>query len=182
MNTFTKVGAVAGILALVVSAIVFFKAPTTTTTVVTNPDGSQSVAYGAVSSPDIQGNEFSVGTQTHWEYHFKATANASTTCSVKSPAATSTLDRMSLKMASSSSNGLTIELGKATDGFSTTTLIGTTFVPGTAIPFEYQASTTNTTTGNRQVITPNTFLNLKIGGGAVDGAIVGTCNYTFTEM
>lgn len=168
MKTFTKivVGAVIG------AAILF-------TGYHMNPTSSVPQQQpGAVSGPDIQSPYYSVNGQVVFKYHNAFALNASTTCAVKSPNATSTLG-FTANISSSSPSATIYELGTASDPFSTTTLIGTKMSIAAQALGSWVGSTTPASTG-LVFISPNTWVNLK--GGSPTVSPKGTCNYTFTVL
>lgn len=134
---------------------------------------------GAVSSPDIQGPYFSTNGLTFYSYHIAMTKNASTTCAMKSPGATSTLTEAGIKIASSSSSQIIVEMGQAVNGYSTTTLIGTTQTVAAGAQATILASTSPQTGAGFASITfaPNTYFNIKLTPGANYPS--GTCDAMF---
>lgn len=147
---------------------------TPATTVVDN-----SQPAGSVSSPDIQGPYYSVNGLVVFKSRIAMTKNASTTCSFRSPAATSTLSLLTSNVASSSSSATIWEFGTATNSFSTTTLIGTTYSLAAGAKAAWVASTT--VTGGSLILAPNTAVNLKVGAPA-PGFPQGTCDAVFTVL
>lgn len=101
---------------------------------------------------------------------------ASTTCSVRAPAATSTLVFASLKVASTSATAALIEMGKSVSPNATTTLLGAANLAANA-QGTMLASTTNAGIDNANVFAPNTYFNVKVGSGVFQFG--GTCTAQF---
>lgn len=134
---------------------------------------------GSVSSPDIQGNTYSVGGLTEWHYRSLMLKNASTTCSFKSPSSTSTLQYYGVSVASSSVAATIWEIGTAANAYSTTTLIGTKYNLAAGAQGSFVGSTTPST--GFPVIAPNTYVNLKVGAPA-GGFPQGACDAQFIAL
>lgn len=134
---------------------------------------------GAVASPDVQGPYYSVNGLATYKYHTPMTKNASTTCAMKSPAATSTLVTLAYTIASSSSAATIWELGTAVNPFSTTTLIGTKYNVAAGAQAAVVGSTTPST--GYPILAPNTWVNLKIGAPAA-GFPLGYCDSEFIVL
>lgn len=140
---------------------------------------TDNVQPGAVVGPDVQGNQWSVGSLVQWEYHIAMRPNASTTCQFISPGATSTLASLTAKISSSTTGANIVEFGTSVGGFATTTLYGTTYNVAAGAQASIVAST-SPTTGN-PVLGPNTKISVKVGNyGAT--APQGTCNVKFNVL
>jgi len=147
--------------------------------------------FGSASSPSvIDGNMDVNGVQT--VYRSSGLNQASTTiCSLKSPAATSTLVFGSVKLTTGTTTAIALELAKDTTYAATTTRISydvlASGVQETLTAFV--ASTTGTYgalgqyhTADEQdlVFAPNTYLNAKYGGAAGSlNVLVGSCKAEF---
>lgn len=126
---------------------------------------------GAVSSPDIQGPYFSTNGLQFWSYHIAMRQTASTTCTMKSPAATSTLVEGGVKFSSGVAAATIVELGQSVSPNATTTLIGTTYSVAAGAQASIVASTSPQTGAGFTSITfaPNTYFNVKVTPGANPG-------------
>lgn len=139
-----------------------------------------STSLGAVSSPDIPSPYVSWGGVRNWAGHTDVLANASTTCSIQSPAATSTLDYASISFVTASTSALQIEFGSDTTGFATTTRIGNLLTLAASSQGTFVASTTNAA-NSPLIFAPNTYMNVKIGGGGVGTTAVGNCQAAWIQ-
>lgn len=137
-------------------------------------------ASGSTVSPDIQGPYYSVNGLQVFKYHVQMATNASTTCSILSPSATSTLTFLAFNVASSSSNATIWEVGTdPSSAYATTTLIGTKFSIAAGGTASWIASTTAST--GSPIYGPKTYVNLKVGSPGV-GYPRGFCDATFTVL
>ncbi len=138
---------------------------------VAQPSSSLPQTFGSVSGPDLYSTYFNVNGVINW-YYKTAMSAASTTCSFKSPAATSTILSLNAYLASASSGtGLSLEIGQSTSPNATTTLI--TVNEAAAATTLLQATTTGSALTDG-IIAPNTYINVKIGSSSPAG-IKGTC-------
>ncbi len=138
---------------------------------------------GSVTGPD---SFFPVETHNGVGYAFykqTLTQNASTTCSFKTPNATTTLLFGGATFRLASTSAATIEIGKASGSGATTTLLGEASLgagaAGTVLATTTLASTASTL-DPVSVFAPNTFFNVKIGGGALGTVPTGSCVAVFT--
>jgi hypothetical protein len=122
---------------------------------------------GATPGTDVTGNTTSVGGVRTWQYAFptKTATSSSVTnatfCSIRSPAATTTLVAATLR-GKNVTGANAFEIGLATNQYATTTRLGIK-AAGSGLPFEIVASTTEAITGHSgNVIIPNTYINFKV--------------------
>jgi hypothetical protein len=134
---------------------------------------SAPVKLGA--NPDLQSPYFSFGNVTRWANNVTLTQNASTTCSLQSPAATSTLVSGGIRFATASSSALLVEIGRSSSPNATTTLIGTAYTVGAGAQATIVASS-SPAAGDAVVFSPNTYFNVKIGAGSTGSLPVGSCH------
>lgn len=130
-------------------------------------------AVGAQSGPDDLNPYHSNNGLTQW-YFFSRMANASTTCSFKSPNATTTLVRAGMQFNNTFGGTFDATIGLATNAFSTTTSLGNeeaAIVAGSQDTMN--ASTTQGSASKAYIIAPNTFLNFKVGSATP--TLQGTC-------
>jgi hypothetical protein len=134
---------------------------------------------GALTGPILPYNYFGFGNMVFYGgAPVTLTQNASTTCSIQGPAATSTIQAAQIRFDVSSSSATIVEIGVASDPNSTTTLLGTTYnIAANASAF-IQAST-SPAAGAKTVIGPNQYVNFKVGGGALGNLPTGTCQVEF---
>ena|SRR3990167_9908109 len=152
----------------------------------------QSPPLGSASSPSVIGGIMEVeGVQTL--YKSSGLNNASTTiCSLKSPAATSTLVAGSVKITTGTTTAIVLELAKSTLYDATTTRISYAAVGSLAqITLNaFVASTTgaygslaqqHTADETDLIFAPNTYLNAKYGGVALGttNVLKGSCKAEF---
>jgi len=154
---------------------------------VLNHGQSNSPQVGAAPGPDRTYPCESRNGVMECTYSAVMTQNASTTCSFKSPAATSTLTWASAQFSLSSSTATIVEIGKGTLQ-ATTTLIGTKYNILASARASILAST-SPAAGDATIFAPSTWLNVKVGGGITTGdsagtgfVPVGTCKATFQLM
>lgn len=135
---------------------------------------------GGGGGPDFITNYLSVGGVRTWEYK-AAMANASTTCSFLSPAATSTLSYAGATITNSYGGTFDAAWGKAANAFSTTTSLGyisAAIASGAQGTFVASSTAVDIKDGSG-VIAPSTYVNFKIGSSTP--TLTGTCVAKFTE-
>lgn len=172
MKTFT--GFIVG---MIVASGVFFAGFYTSQLSV--PAQQQQQQVGANPGPDISSPYYSVNGLVVFKNHVAMTPNASTTCAMRSPTATSTLSLLAFTVASSSSSATIWEFGSATDPFSTTTLIGTKYNLAAGAQGSVMGSTSPST--GSPIYAPNTWINLKVGAPGANYP-KGFCDSTFTVL
>lgn len=151
---------------------------------VARPEAIQVPVVGAVASPDIPSPYLQWGGVA--TYKFVDTMEvASTTCSIQSPAATSSL-RYAFARVSSNATGATTqyEWGKSASPNATTTSLGL-HITGLASAAQgvIIASTTNTVLiDDNTVFAPNQYLNLKIGSSSPNSTLAGNCYAEFVAL
>ena len=168
------------VLAVLISAIAFFKAGPGSV----GPQGPKGDSVvGAVSSPDIMAPYFSYGGVRHWGYSMPFTDATSTICRFQSPAATSSLEFVSIDITTATSTASFIEVGQSANQNATTTRIQAISVPTTEL-LDYVGTTTDKVVGT-WIFGPNRYLNVKVGGFIIhagDGLLEGTCKATFVSL
>jgi hypothetical protein len=136
---------------------------------------------GAVTSPYILGNEFSVGDVLEFYYRLplgtglsSSTAalglGTTTPCSIVTPNATTSLQWTSLAINTSTSTAGTFVLATSTSAFASTTPFGVSLIvtANKTGYIEYFAS--STTSGTQRLFAPNTYLNWTVSGAPGLGA------------
>lgn len=173
MDTLIKVliGAVVGVVGVIGAQVLI--APTVSPTL------------GSLAGPDIASPYLNWGGARIYHGGMALTQGASTTCSIQSPSSTSTLLAAGIKFDVATSSGtMFIEIGKASDAYSTTTLIGTKYALTNSAQ-DFISASTSPAAGKPEVFGPNTYFNVKIGGTqAITSATqpVGRCQAEFMEF
>ena len=136
--------------------------------------------YGSASSPSVVGGCMDIDGITLCYKRQALLTATSTPCSIKSPAATSTLVRAAMKVASTSASATYIEFGKSTTPYATTTSLGIATLganaQGTAVA---SSSTAWAGVDGPIVFSPNTYLVVKTAGNTQIG---GVCQGTFEAI
>jgi hypothetical protein len=103
-----------------------------------------------------------------------------TVCSVRSPAATSTLESATVLFQSVASYAATFQMGWGASNTATTTRIAELTV-GAGVKFATLIATTSATALTDGVVPPNSFINVNVATGSVSStfAPVGTCDVVF---
>lgn len=148
----------------------------------------KTVTLGSAATPDLPFSYLKWGAGTGvqtWPIAVNFTQNASSTCNIQSPNATTTLNSFGVEIDNASSTATIWEIGQSATPNATTTLIGTKTTLAASLQYFIQASTTPTA-GAVTVFAPNTWLVVKAGGGitagdAAAGGFVptGTCGAVF---
>tara|TARA_R110000868_G_scaffold75379_2_gene217553 strand:+ start:2120 stop:2752 length:633 start_codon:yes stop_codon:yes gene_type:complete len=140
-----------------------------------------SPVLGALSGPDLPYPYLSVGGVREWASKVDmTTAVSSTTCSILSPVATSTIMYAGASLSTIASTTV-FEIGyDATSPNATTSLLVTkNLTLGTQ-------DTISASTTNQIILSPNTRVNYKVGGGSVAGTVsqkfVGSCTAGFRQL
>lgn len=124
----------------------------------------QDVRLGSVASPDIQSPYFSVGGLAFWANRTTSLVQASTTlCSIRSPAATSTLVHAAIRLDSASTSAAYVEIARSTSPAATTTRIGSPYVVAANAQATIVASTTGSVAGDATIFPPNNYFVIKAG-------------------
>jgi len=181
----------------VMAAVVMFK-PLPTVTVqlpagpapivnVSSPDVKVNVpkadpVLGAVAGPDSYFPcETHNGVQTCATKRSLTTATT-TVCAIKSPNATSTLHRGSVKFSVSSTTASTVTLAKAATPFATTSIL----VADTSVSANAQASIVSTSTvlstGGVTLFAPNQYFVVGMAGGVGTFSPTGSCQAVFDVL
>lgn len=205
-TTINKVIGVVAAIALVVGVVAYNKTPTAivgsqgaqgpkgesvvgprgpagkdgVTTVITKTEAPK---LGSVSSPDIPSPYLQYGGVREWAYKITSMATGSTSCSFMAPPATTTLKfAIATYTLASTTVGSVVEIGQSISPNATTTSIATT-TAAQNVQFTLQNSATSTfALSNNNIVTPSTFINVKIGGGAGTYAPTGSCVVGFREV
>lgn len=127
---------------------------------------------GAVAGPRINSEFFEHNGVTTWSYKVPFQSTGSTTCSYR-VTATSSVTMMSAS-ANRLASSTVMEIGTDTTAFATSTvLVRTKAGTGGADLVATTSASTNL------LVTPGTFINVKIGGGDTAGTVtpLGDCNF-----
>lgn len=147
---------------------------------------------GALSGPDISSPYLNVNGVTK-QYRSIALNQASTTiCSLRSPAATSTLVFGSVKILTPTTTTISLEIAKSTVPDATTTRLAydlsvagqTTMVVavGTSTDATAPSNVVYTIFQDDLIFAPNTYLNVKYGSTlGITNTLVGSCKAEFIE-
>jgi hypothetical protein len=161
--------------ALVVIAIIAiggYSYPSVTETVVER-------TVGAVVGPDTYFPY--VANNDVQEYSTRQGLNTATTtvCSIKSPAATSTLRVGAVTLTTSSTTASIVTLAKATTAYATTTALSRLALAANAQATHFAS----TSAGSTDIIfSPNTYFVVGMEGGAGTFSPVGACTAVFTRI
>jgi hypothetical protein len=143
---------------------------------------------GALTGPEIPYDYFSFGGVRRFAGHMDFNTASTTLCSIKSPAATSTLIFASAQVSQATNTAIVIDFAKSSIMDATTTKLGTTFSLAANLKSSliFASSTDSRVLSDiqlNQIFGPNTRFNVKFGGGAGPSTgthgIGGTCNATF---
>ncbi len=137
---------------------------------------------GSVSGPDLLSPYFCVGGVCGWHATAKL-ASASTTCSFKSPAATTTLVAATVRFDWVSTIATQWQIAKAVDPYSSTTLIAHLAL-GAGAAGDLVATTSETALTNG-IVPPNQYINVKIATTTATftgWAPLGRCSVVFREI
>ena len=133
--------------------------------------------FGGLASPDIPYNWFSFGGVRSWAGS-QPMVNASTTCSIQSPVATSTLVSATFITTTAPTTTPIFEIGNSTSPNATTTLLARwTFTAN-----QNQSVVATSTSLTDTIINPSTYVNVKQGGGGGSFVPGGTCKAVFREV
>lgn len=136
---------------------------------------------GSASSPSVVDGCMEVSGVTTC-YRSASMNNASTTCALRSPAATSTLAVATAKFTNTFGGTFDFEVGKGTNIYATTTRLGyasAAVSSGSIGSFIVATSTAPGAIGVDQnfVVAPSTYVNFKVGSSSP--TLRGTCNAEF---
>jgi hypothetical protein len=142
---------------------------------------------GANPGPDSMSPYSSFNGVTYWYNRVVMKTASSTLCSIKSPAATSTLVSATALFTKTATYATVYELGWDTTRYSTTTALGTTeFSIGANSMGTIIGSTTAVMMGQSGVVPPSTYINLKLStstvGASATFAPTGDCIVVFQEL
>jgi hypothetical protein len=142
---------------------------------------------GALTGPEIPSPYLTFGNVRTWQYKTSMAA-ASTTCSIQAPSASSTLVSASANFNSIASTTVFAIGYDPVSAFATTTLIAskglTTATQDTLVATSTVIDTNLRTLTPPNTLAPNSFINFKLGGGALAGTIptTGQCIAVFREV
>jgi hypothetical protein len=135
---------------------------------------------GSVTNPDLSSPYFSFGGVRRWAANVPLTQNASTTCNIQSPAATSTLVAAAVRFSLASTSAEIVEIGRSTGGYATSTLIGSAYRIDAGAQASIIAST-SPAAGDALLFSPNTYFVVKMGG-STGNVPTGACHAVFEEI
>lgn len=147
-------------------------------------DKEDGLSLGALSSPEIMSNWFSVGGVREWKYSAAPTAASYTLCSFQSPAATSTIKSAGISLTVSTTSASTLYIAKGATAVATTTLLGSAYAIGASAQATVIASTTPWEAGSAAIIAPNQYVNIALNPAAsviTNLAPQGRCQVVFEE-
>lgn len=131
-------------------------------------------SLGSASSPSVVNGCQNINGVTVCFYN-QAMRAASTTCSFKTPSATTTLVAAAAKVTNSYGSSFDVQWGKAADAYSTTTSLGHGAGVSSGDVGTFVATSTFTDIENpTTVLAPNTYLNFKIGSSSP--TVNGSCS------
>lgn len=150
----------------------------------------EKLKFGSVSGPDIQSPYLSVDGVTTWYVKQPVRTATSTLCSIKTPAATSTIKHLSANLSTTASYATQYLWGMDTAANNaTTTSLASIIGAGAGKAMVYQASSTvnDLFTGYYHgTVPPNVYLNLNLStstaGASATYAPAGNCVAVFTEL
>lgn len=144
------------------------------------PEPVVETPLGAVSGPDSSFPCESHNGVTRCFATMGMRVGTTTTCSLKSPNASSTLVTSQARFIIASSSAALVEMGRASDNGATTTLLARqNFAAGAGGSLIATTSATALTDG---IVAPNSFINVRItgaGGATAATAPTGVCQATF---
>lgn len=179
----TNKTAIAALIVGIVAFVVAVMPGTSTPQTQIMPATDTEAIVGSASSPAV-GNDgcMTVNGQTSCYYHTALRQAASTTCSIKSPTATSTLRFGGANFSVGTSTGtFLIDIGKATTAYATSTKLAGTYTLAAGKKGAFAASTSPVSDG-ANIFAPNTYFNVKWGGDYAITSLtkpVGTCSAVF---
>jgi hypothetical protein len=145
------------------------------------------IAIGGYSYPSVTETvvERTVGAVVGPDTYFPYVANndvhtaTTTVCSIKSPAATSTLRVGAVTLTTSSTTASIVTLAKATTAYATTTALSRLALAANAQATHFAS----TSAGSTDIIfSPNTYFVVGMEGGAGTFSPVGACTAVFTRI
>lgn len=169
------------ILALVVGGFALFKGGTP------GRNGVDGVSFGATPGLDREGPTLCDNGACYSPFRQPFYTATTTICSILSPNATTTLGRLSVYFAVSSTTASTITIGKGLAGVvtnATTTLISKADLAANATKITVLASTTPVSAEEDQVqvFGPKTRLNVGMAGGVGTFSPTGACTGVFNSV
>lgn len=134
---------------------------------------------GSVVGPDSPNPYYSVNGVATWKTRVGLRTATTTLCAIKSPAATSTLDFVSLQIAVGTSTAATIDLATSTTAYATTTNLVSAYSVGSGA----QGASAWKSSGTNAITAPNTYFVAKTAGAGLGGyTYVGSCEASFTVL
>lgn len=142
------------------------------------PTRSNGPIVGAVAGPDLASPYFAYGGVRHWAYKTSmSSAIASTSCTIATPVATSTLVASTASFDTFGTTSVAV-IGWSAGIQATTTTIGSIQITGGGQGLVLASSTASTF-----IVPPNTYINVKVPGGVGwTAAPTGTCIAVFREV
>lgn len=136
---------------------------------------------GSASSPSVVDGCMEVNGVTTC-YRSASMSNASTTCALRAPTATSTVSLATAKFTNTFGGSFDLEIAKAANIYATTTRLGyasAAVTSGSIGSFIVATSTAPNAIGVDQafVVAPSTYVNFKVGSSSP--TLRGTCNAEF---
>ena len=178
------------VLAVLLSVVAYFSQPDVNSvgervsTLEKVVNGFQSM-LGATPGTDFTENCISVGgvRQCSYSQNFASGAATTTACSIRTPAATSTLQFASGNLTTATGTALLWEWARSDNSNAATGTLLATVSVGADAKATILASTTfqSTQVDPTVVFPPSSYLNLKWGGAALGNQIQGRCKASFIE-
>lgn len=141
---------------------------------------------GALSSPDLPYPYFSFGGARQYAGSLSLTQSSSTVCAIQSPVSTSTLAHGSIQFTLASTSAITLDLGRGTTQYATTTKIGSTYAISAGAQASIVASSTGSVAGDATIFPPSTWFlvifNTKSGTTGIGNVPTGSCKAVFQEL
>ena len=139
---------------------------------------------GAVSGPDFFGPYWGVNGVQQYSYSGEFNNASTTLCSFRAPAATTTIELLSVNVTTATSTAIFIEMGKSAGSAATTTLLASKYNFAASEKGTIVASSTSATTAGYFVLGPSNYLNVKFAhaGAFTDttNSLRGTCKAVLT--
>lgn len=144
---------------------------------------TRTINAGSVTGPDFYYPYFAVNGVRKWYYSSAASSTSQVLCSFQLPNATTTWELASVNMSRIASSTI-IEIGNATTAIATTSRMAAGTFLNTASPIALVASSTGALGVTNGILSPATYVNVKIGGGQVAGTVTpqGTCKLVVSEL
>lgn len=160
-----------GVIAAVVAVVISVVSPTPKQIIREVPGLGAVVSSESLSSPVC-----SDGLCTHYK-RMAFVSPTTTPCALRSPNATTTIERATVNVTTGSSTAATLSLATSTTAFATTTNLATyTLTASTQNTYSFTAA------AGTGIVPPLTFLVLGAAGGPANGhQLTGTCSVEFRQ-